>query len=425
MLHELETEKFYESVLDDYKEHVNPYLAKLMAFAGFGAEIEAEGCCIVDHEGKQYLDFLGGYGVFSLGHRNPKVVQAVKDQLDKMPLSGKAFFNPVTAQLAKKIASITPNRLQYSFFSNSGAEAVEAAIKLAKGASGKPKIVSTHGSYHGKTLGALSTTGREKYRKPFEPLLPEIHFVDFGSVTQAANIIDKNTACIIVEPIQGEGGINIPPNGYLSDLRKICDDNGAYLIIDEVQTGLGRTGKLFACEYDEVEPDLLTLAKCLGGGVMPIGCTIGTAEIWDKTFGKNPLVHTSTFGGGPMACAAAIAAIEFIESEGLVQKSDQLGKLLLTGLKEVQVKHADLISEVRGRGLMIGTEFAKDEIGELVVAQLLKRGVCVAYTLNNPRVLRWEPPLIVTEEQIQVAIRAFDESVEETRSLLLLLLGEI
>ncbi len=415
----MDADALYAEVIGKYSRHLNPNLAKLMAFAGFGVEMRAEGCYIYDHEGRSFLDCLGGYGTFSLGHRHPKVVEAVKNQLDNMGLSGKAFFSKNGADLAEKLAQITPDGLEFSFFSNSGAEAVECALKFAKGFTGRVGIVSTNDSFHGKTLGALSTMGREKYRTKYEPLIPGVVFAPFGDGEAAAKLITDQTACMIVEPIQGEAGIVVPPDGYLRTLRAACDRVGALLIFDEVQTGLGRTGLMFGCEHDGVSPDMMTLAKSLGGGIMPIGATVGRKEIWDEIYRTNPISHSSTFGGSPIACAAGLAAIETIESEGLVERSRTMGTQFKSALQAVAARHSDHVAEVRGRGLMIGVEFRMDEVGELVVAQLLKRGVCVAYTLNNPRVLRIEPPLIINEEQIEFACNAMDEALAETAELLL------
>lgn len=409
----------HELTVKRYAEHVNPYLAKLMAFAGFGTEVEAEGCELIDHEGRRYLDFLGGYGVFTLGHRHPRVVDAVRQQLDRQTLSGKTFFNPVMAELAERLAAVSPEGLEFAFFSNSGAEAVEAALKMAKGATGRAKIVSTHGGYHGKTLGALAATGREKYRKPFEPLMPGPVFVNYGDTDAAMAAIDEQTACVIIETIQGEGGIHVAPKGYLPALRERCDAVGALLIVDEVQTGLARTGRMFGCDHEGVRPDLMTLAKALGGGVMPIGATLGTAAVWEKIFSQNPLAHTSTFGGNPLACAAGLATLAVIEEEGLVERAARLGERLMTGLR-TQTADLDLVAEVRGQGLMVGVEFSLDEVGELVIAQMVKRGVVAAYTLNNPRVIRMEPPLIVSEAEIDRAVDVFADAVRETAELLAL-----
>jgi putrescine aminotransferase len=417
----MDSEALFADVVDKYSKHVNPYLSKLMQFAGFGVEMRGEGCSVFDQDGKEYLDCLGGYGTFSLGHRHPKVVEAVKQQLDQMCLSGKAFFNKQVADLAEKLAEKSPEGLEFTFFCNSGTEAVEGALKFAKKHTARSKIVSTHDSFHGKTLGSLSVMGRDKYRKPFEPLIPGVEFVDYGSIEQAVAAIDGQTAAFIVEPIQGEGGIHIPPPGYLRAIREACDRHGALMIADEVQTLLGRTGKWFACEHDATAPHLMTMAKALGGGVMPIGALMGTKAIWDSVYSESPLSHTSTFGGNSIASAAGLATIQVIEEEGLVQRSAEMGAILLDGLKGVASRHSDHIKEARGAGLMIGVEFQMDEVGELVVAQMLKRGVCVAYTLNNPRIMRFEPPLIIKPEQIEQAVSAFDESVAETSELLAML----
>ncbi len=414
----MDADALYADVIGKYSRHVNPYLSKLMAFAGFGVEMRGEGCYIYDHDGRKFLDCLGGYGTFTLGHRHPKVVEAVKNQLDQMGMSGKAFFSKPCADLAEKLAENAPAGLEFCFFNNSGAEAVEGALKFAKGATGREKIISTSGSFHGKTLGALSVTGREKYRKAFNPLVPGVEFVDYGDEAQAESAIDDQTAAFIVEPIQGEGGIIVPPDGYLTALRKACDKHGTLLIFDEVQTGMGRTGTLWGSQHEGVSPDIMTLAKALGGGVMPIGAIVGTEAVWEKIYGQNPLSHTSTFGGNALACSAGLAALSVTIEEGLASRSECYGTVFKKGLQQVAEKHADLVFEVRGRGLMLGLEFRMDEVGELVVAALLKRGMCVAYTLNNPRVLRFEPPLIITESEIEFAIHTLDEAIVETSELL-------
>ncbi|MBV6459189.1 MAG: Putrescine aminotransferase [Fimbriimonadaceae bacterium] len=412
----------HQRVVRQYAEFVNPYLARLMSFAGFGVEVRAEGCHIWDHEGRQYLDFLGGYGVFSLGHRHPKVVEAVKRQMDQMPLSGKTFFCAAAGELAERLADISPGDLRFTFFSNSGTEAVEAALKFAKGATGRPHIVSTEGGYHGKTIGALSVTGREKYRKKFEPLMPGARFVPYGDTAAMELAIDDSVAAVIIETIQGEGGIHIAPSGYLAAIRRRCDAVGALMIVDEVQTGIGRTGLWFGCDHDGIRPDILTMAKALGGGIMPIGATMGTPAVWDAIFSENPLLHTSTFGGNPLACTAGIITLQVIEDEGLVERSRILGERLLAGLEGVKQRHPDLVSGVRGKGLITGIEFTMDDVGELVIAQMVKRGVVAAYTLNNRRVIRLEPALIVTEAMIDQAVDVVTEAVAETGDLIAALL---
>src|SRR5579884_2355158 len=410
---------YIESIIEKYREYVNPGLARLMEFAGFGdVEESAQGCVVTTAGGAQYLDFVGGFGVFSLGHRHPRVVAAAHRQLDRMPLSTRTFFNAQQALLAEKLASIAPGDLRYTFFSNSGTEAVEAALKIARVATGKTDFISTIGGFHGKSMGSLTATGRESYRKPFEPLIPGYTYVPFDDLEAATAAVNEHTAALIVEPIQGEGGINTPSPGYLPGLRRLCDERGILLIVDEVQTGLGRTGKLFAVEQDNVVPDILTLAKALGGGVMPIGATLATPDIWEKAFGENPLIHTSTFGGNQMACAAGLAALEVIIEEDLPGKAVERGEQLLAGLAAVQNQHSNAIRAVRGRGLMLGVEFAVKDIAELTINGMARRGVIAAYTLNNPNVIRFEPPLIVTPAQVDTALAAFGEAVAEAVALL-------
>ena len=408
-----------ERVIAEYREHINPGLAKVMQFAGF-ADIEefAEGCIVSTAGGTDYLDFLGGYGVFSLGHRHPKVVQAVHDQLDKMPLSTRNFFNEQQGALARELARLAPSDLQYTFFSNSGTEAVEAALKFARAATGRPEFVSTEGAYHGKTLGALSVTGREKYRQPFEPLLPTCRFVPFNDIEAMRGVVSEQTAAVIIEVIQGEGGIHVVEPGYLQAIRELCDQHGALLIVDEIQTGLGRTGTLFAIEQEDVVPDIMTLAKALGGGVMPIGATMATAAVWEKMFAQNPLLHTSTFGGNPMACAAGLAALEVIAEENLASKASERGNQLLTALREIQQAQPTVITDVRGRGLMIGVEFALREQAELTISLLASEGIIAAYTLNNPNVIRIEPPLVVTAQQCETFLKAFSGAAETAAAMI-------
>jgi putrescine aminotransferase len=245
----------------------------------------------------------------------------------------------------------------------------------------------------------------------------------FNDIDAMRASVDDHTAAVIVEPVQGEGGIHVPEAGYLPAVREICDAKGALLILDEVQTGLGRTGKMFGAEHTGVVPDIMTLAKGLSGGVVPVGAVMGTAKVWERAFGENPLLHTSTFGGNPLACSVALAAIEVIEEEGLVENSRIVGEHMILGLREVAAQFPRVFSEVRGVGLMIGLEFAMDDVAELTIAAMVKRGVVAAYTLNNPRVIRFEPPLIMTKEQADTAIGVFAEAVAETEQLLAAVMG--
>ncbi|CQR74615.1 Putrescine aminotransferase [Sporomusa ovata DSM 2662] len=411
-------EQMISQTINKYEQYINPAMAKLFRFMGLSTiEWEAAGTIIKDIGGKEYVDCLGGYGVFSLGHRHPKVVEAVKRQLDFMPLSSKVLFDKPMADLAELLAEITPGDLQYSFIVNSGTEAVEGSLKLARVHTGRNKFVATTNSFHGKTLGSLSATGREMFREPFQPLLAGFSHVPFGDIDALAQVVDNETAAVIIEPIQGEGGIIVPPDTYLPAAREICDKTGALLLCDEVQTGLGRTGKMFAVEHYGVVPDIITTAKALGGGVMPIGAFTARPKVWDKYI-TSPFLHTSTFGGNPLACAAAIAAISVIREEGLLRRAEQSGHYFMGKLTELAMAYPEVIAQVRGKGLMIGIELTKEGIGGLIMSEMIDKGVLIAYTLNNPKVMRIEPPLIIEQEQIDYVISALSSALAKAQDML-------
>lgn len=410
-------EDLKKETLEKYRKYVNPSLARLFKITGCDLiEYKARGIYVIDANGRKFIDCLGGYGTFNLGHSHPEVIRAVRDQLRKMPLSSKIFLNKPLADLSELLAEITPGDLQYSFLSNSGAEAIEGAIKLAKLYTARKKIISCINSFHGKTLGALSASGRDIYKKPFEPLLPGFVQVPFDDIEAMEKEIDSDTSAVIIEPIQGEGGVIIPKVGYLSELKKLCEKNGAILILDEVQTGLGRCGDMFACEYEKVTPDILCLAKSLGGGVLPIGAFISSEKIW-KAMLPNPLIHTSTFGGNPLACAAAIAAIKVIKKENLVENAKEVGSYFLRGLTELKREYPEIIADVRGRGLMLGVELTKEGLGGVILPEMIKRNVLIAYTLNNPKVIRFEPPLIIKKKEVDTVLSAFQESLKKAKEI--------
>ncbi|WP_350342452.1 acetylornithine/succinylornithine family transaminase [Proteinivorax tanatarense] len=404
-----------EKTLSQYEEYVNPAMARLFKFMGLAnTEEKADGIYIYDNEGKKYIDCLGGYGSINVGHCNSQVVGAVKSQLDKMALSSKILINRPMAQLSELLADITPGDLKYSFICNSGTEAVEGALKLAKIATGKKEVIATKGGFHGKSLGALSATGRDLFKEPFMPLLPGFKHVPFGDIEAIENEINQETAAIIIEIIQGEGGIIVPPNNYVKQLRKLCDQNNILLIVDEVQTGMGRTGKMFACEHYDITPDIICLAKALGGGVMPIGAYVATDKLWEKYIDA-PMLHTSTFGGNPLACVAAMETIKFIQEKDLIEKTAENGEYFLNGLRKLENKYPDLIEEVRGMGLLLGLEFTKEGIGGMLMSESIERGLLVAYTLNNEKIIRIEPPLTITKDEIDKVLSILEEGLQATQ----------
>ncbi|QPM67526.1 aminotransferase class III-fold pyridoxal phosphate-dependent enzyme [Atribacter laminatus] len=414
----MDKKKLVEETIEKYAKYINPGLARYYKFAQLDTvEWTSAGSKVWDVYGNEYIDCLGGFGVFNVGRNHPRIVQAVKEQLERLPLSTRTLFNKHQADLAEMLAKITPGNLQYSFFGNSGTEAVEGALKLARFYTGREKLISAENSFHGKTMGSLSLSGREVYKKPFLPGLPEIYQVPFNDIDALKKSIDKKTAAVILEPIQGEGGIIIPSPSYLKQVKSICEEQGALLILDEIQTGLGRTGKMFACEHFNVVPDIMTLAKGLGGGVLPIGAFISTAEIW-KVFEENPFIHSSTLGGNPLSCVAGIETLKVLQEEKIPELTWIKGQEVLQRLREIQAGSEGMIQEVRGMGLLIGIQFGDSDIASLLAMEMAQRHVLVAYTLNNPTVIRIEPPLTISYEEIDIVLSRFAESLVSVQALL-------
>jgi putrescine aminotransferase len=404
--------------LEQYQRYLNPGLARLFQFGGVETvEWAAEGCLVWDAHGREYIDCACGPAIFNIGHRHPRVLAAVRDQLDRMPMSVRTMPSVPQAALAERLAALTPGDLQYTFFCNSGAEANEGAIKLARLATGRPGIVATHGAFHGKTMGALSATGRDYYKAPFEPLVPHFAHVPFGDAQALDAAIGPDVGAVMLEPIQGEAGVILPPPGYLREVREICDRRGVLLIADEIQTGMGRTGRLFCVEHDAVTPDIVTLAKALGGGVIPIGAFIARPHLWDK-LRRDPYLHSSTFGGNPLACRAALATLDVLVEERLPPQAEPLGARFRERLEVIRARHAGVVTEVRGRGLMLGVEFAHRDYALMASAEAGRRGVITFYTLNNPTVIRIEPPLVITPDLIDRAAEGIAGAVAEAERLL-------
>lgn len=409
---------FVEETISKYEKYINPAQAKLFRFMGLASvEGHAEGWTITDSEGREFIDCLGGYGMFALGHRHPKVVEAVEKALHTMPMCGKVLFNRPMADLAEALAEITPGDLQYSFFVNSGTEAVEGCLKVARLATKRKKFVAANNAFHGKTMGSLTATGRDLYREPFKPLLDGFTHVPFGNIAAMESAVDEETAAVILEPIQGEGGIIIPPAGYLRQVKKLCEAKGALFIADEVQTGIGRTGAWFGVNHEDVKPDLMACAKALGGGVMPIGAIIGTPRAWQGLI-EAPFLHTSTFGGNQLACAAGVAAISVIKEENLLERGAETSAYLKAGLESIAAEFPSVISEVRGRGMMIGIELTKEGAGGMLMSLMIDKSIIVAYTLNNPKVIRMEPPLIMPKEVVDYVLEQFRDAVATTASVI-------
>ncbi|KRF60614.1 putrescine--2-oxoglutarate aminotransferase [Bacillus sp. Soil768D1] len=419
-LNEKQKDKIIEDSIYNFTNFVNRAILnhRKSASTDFSfVEWEDEKAIFRDTKGREFIDCLGGYGVYLLGHRHPKVVKAVEAQLKRYALHSQELVDPLRGYLSKLVAAITPGDLQYTYFTNSGAEANEMALKLARLATGKTHFISTVNGFHGKTFGALSSSGRAVFREPYLPLVPGFHHVPFGDADAMENAIKQleatgeKVAGIIVEPIQGEGGINIPVDDYFPRLREICDQHGCVLIVDEIQTGMGRTGTLFGIDHWNVVPDIMTLGKAFGGGVMPITAMVARPHMWKK-MEENPfLLGSSTFGGNPLCCAGAIAGIKTILEENIVEQVREKGNYIMSKLDEIQKRYPDVMVAVRGKGLLIGMQFATNELGFELAKRLFADQILVGGTLNNATVIRIEPPAVITYEQIDTVIGAIDKHV--------------
>lgn len=372
--------------------------------------------------GEEFIDCLGGFGIYTCGHRNPYILDTVKAQLDHQALHSQELLDPLRGYLAKAVADITPGDLQYCFFTNGGAEANEMALKLARIATGGRWFISTVGAFHGKTMGAVSMGGKYTYRVPYTPMVQQVQHVEYGNAEDARKAIrnlvavGEKVAGFIVEPIQGEAGIIIPPAGYLQELREICDEYGVALIFDEIQTGMGRTGAMWRCEAEGVVPDILTYGKAFGGGIMPITGLICSPKMWSQDLIDNPwLLGSPTFGGNPVCCSAALATIKYMIDEDVPGQCARKGEILKAGLEKLQAKHGDIIDAVRGIGLMLAVEFKTSELGYEVAKGMFARGVMTAGTLVNAKCIRFEPAAVITEEQMSAVIERMDAALEEAR----------
>lgn len=402
-----------------WNEHVNAgflQYRKSVSTDYTAVEWEDEGAVFRDVNGREFIDMLGGFGIYVTGHRHPKVLKAVVDQLQKQAIHSQELIDPLRTYLAKLVALITPGDLTYSFFSNSGTESVEGCLKMAMLTTGRRRLVGTIGAFHGKSLGSLGGTSKAFFREPFLPLLNWTH-VPFGDADALAMVLKSGdftgdrVAAVVLEPIQGEGGIVVAPPGYLKRARELCDEFGAVLVFDEVQSGMGRSGKMFCCEHDGVTPDLMALGKGFGGGVMPIGAVVGTPRTWQK-YVENPFLHTTTFGGNPVACAAAIATIHVLLEEDLPRQAGEKGEYLLKHMNALAAKHPKVMKLARGRGLMLGMEFQDNDLGYKVATELFARQILISGTYINARVLRVEPSLTIGYPQLDEFLQRLEDSLQ-------------
>jgi len=358
------------------------------------------GSHVWDINNKEYIDCMGGYGVALVGHRNERVVNAIKAQIGRILTVHSSFYNKTREEFLENLIKVAPKGLSQVHLNNSGAESVEAAIKFARKFSGKKGMVAMRGSYHGKSMGALSLTFNPKYRESFQPLVEKVSFSSYGNIDELRATVDKDTAFVILEPIQGESGIHVPPDGFLQDVRKLCDENKILLIFDEIQSGLGRTGSMWASNHWETVPDIMCVAKGIAGGV-PMGVTLVRPDIL-SVMKKGE--HSSTFGGNPLSCAAGTATIQALTQDGLIENAKKMGQKFRQGLEDLKSKHK-IIREVRGKGLMIGVEL-KFEVKDILM-EGIKNGLLLLYSGRN--ILRFLPPLVISETDIAKTLKILDE----------------
>ena len=367
-----------------------------------------KGAKVWDDAGREYIDCMAGYGVALVGHCNDRVVAAIKDQIEKLMVCHMSTYNTARSIMLKKLSKVVPAGLDKIFFSNSGAEAVETALKFSRKFSGKPGVISMNGGYHGKTLGALSITSSEKYRRPFEPLLDHVKFVPYGNASRLIDSIDDKTGTVILEPVQGESGIIMPPPGFIQEVREICSKHSLVLIFDEIQSGFGRTGKMWAAENWNTIPDVICVAKGIAGG-FPMGLTLTKTEIIESMkIGE----HSSTFAGNPLACAAASASIDALVLDGLIENSAETGRYFKDLLIQLKEKHK-IVREVRGLGLMLALELRFDVRNILMDG--ISNGILMLYSGRN--IIRLLPPLLIDRELVLKFVTTLDRllSVEEEK----------
>jgi putrescine aminotransferase len=429
-LSEAEGKSIIEESQYNFAEHFNKgwlEYRKSVTEAGDWAATEWTGSGAVyrDVLGREYIDCLGGYGLLDLGWAHPEIVESVRAQLNRTAMPSQELIDPLRGVLARLMSEITPGDIQYSFFAASGTEAIEGAIKLAKLYTQKPAFIVATKAFHGKTMGSLSMLGKADYRLPLGLLYAgPVYHVPFGdaeAVERQLEICDKvgiGVAAVLMEPIQGEAGGIVPPDDFWPRIREATRHYNALLIADEVQTGLGRTGKLWGVDHWEVVPDILAVAKSLGGGVMPVSAFCSTEEIWQVMMHPNPFIHTTTTGGNPLACSAAIAAIHVTLRDRLWEAAAAKGEYIIPKLKDFATQYPHIYEDVTGRGLLIGQHFHTPEIGYQIAAGLFKRGVLVGGMLTSAHSVRIEPPLVITYEQIdEVLNRLSDTLAEVSRSL--------
>lgn len=399
-----EDTKLFES----YGRLVNSSYPAFLNKLGLNATAaRAEGATITDSDGKVYIDCVGGYGLFNIGHNNPAVVQALTDQLAQQQLFTKPLISDIQVRMAECIEKIAPGELACSFILSSGSEAIDCAIKLARLHNrSKRTIITAQNSFHGHTFGALTASGIPSFKRAFEPLLPGFSSVPFGDIKALEASVSAETAAVLIEPIQHEAGIRLPEDGYLRRVRKLCDERGLIMILDEIKTGFGKTGRMFACEHYDVVPDILVLGKSLGGGLIPTGAIVARSDLWRK-FGLSFPMSASSYAGNVLACRAGLATIAFLKQGNLLADCQEKGKLLLRSFTDNVADYPDILRSVAGLGLLIGIETKNARVALRLAQEMIRQGILMVPAFGDSSVLMVEPPLVISFQQIRTVADSF------------------
>jgi putrescine aminotransferase len=405
-----------DQLLETYREYLNANNATFLHRVGLDSTItEAKDALLRDDRGREFVDFVAGYGVFNLGHNPPQIIDALRRELDGFPLWNRPFLSEPLAHLAAKLVELTPGDLNRVFVCSTGAEAVESAIKLARLATRRSEIVAAEGGFHGFTLGALSVSGIPGQSRPFKPLLPGVRHVPFGDAEALEAAVSNDTAAVLLEPFQAEIGAATPSDGYLAAAREICDSMGALLIIDEVRTGMGRTGPLFAVERERVVPDVLVIGKSLSGGIVPIGAIIARSDAWGR-FGLSFSMSASSFAGNRLACVSALAALTVLEDEKILEAGRTAAETLWAGLNELASDHSRLVTRLTGKGMLVGLHLQNNRVTDDVVTGAIARGLLVGAAFCNGRCILIEPPLVIGPAEIRRGLDALGNALDEAAS---------
>ena len=405
------------SLFESYGRLINPAYPSFLNKLGLNKiAAKAQGAAITDSHGNTYIDCVGGYGLFNLGHNNPDIIESIIEQLKEQQLLTKPLISEIQVRLAECIEKITPGDLSCSFILNSGSEAIDCAIKLVRLHKGGKTIITAQKSFHGHTFGALTASGIPSFKKAFQPLLPGFISVPFGDIEALKRSISAETGAVLIEPIQHEAGILLPPDSYLREVRELCDEHELILVMDEIKTGFGKTGRMFACEYFNIVPDILVLGKSLGGGLIPAGAVVAKSHLW-KRFGLSFSMSASSYAGNVLACRAGLSTIRYIQESNLLAECEEKGKMLLRSFRDYVGEYTNILRSANGLGLLIGIETQSGKIALELAKEMVRRGVIMVPAFGNSSCLVVEPPLVISFKQIRAIVDAFAAACAKVNSI--------